>query len=528
LDRIISIITYACLLIALVTFAGNNTTSAQSKRDHEINSIKIPRKDSSGRVVLPHKLQPATIKAGNTLEDSLSVTKKLISQTIGFLERDQAPLALYSIHEAMSNCPTGDTRTNAITTSYYALVQIKIGCHTKSVTSLNKCDSLCRKLGDVSLLAFHYNNLGLFNQKFFNQEKAEIYFRKSLAFSRAVGDNSPTTATALDNLAKGDGNSQEKIVYLNEAITINKTSGRTLSLGENYNDIAYQYISIGNFKKAALYLDSASIIGDNLDALGILYNNYDYRSILHAREGNYKSAYESTQKRKLAQQRILEKQNISDIEEIISKRLLSKKEYEINLQKKENDIRRLNLSLVIVLSVLIITILLFFYVYYYVNNKRRLQNLELKQAAAEIDVKYTQAELLNLATYINSRNEFLSNIQTSLSRAQKMSDKEVYSEIRRINLYIKNLQTKNEDVESVMNRISKINEDFIVRLSEIHPDLTKNDKNIALLLRANLSTKQISALMDCSPKSVNMARYRMRIHLQMESDTNLVAYLKSI
>ena len=77
-------------------------------------------------------------------------------------------------------------------------------------------------------------------------------------------------------------------------------------------------------------------------------------------------------------------------------------------------------------------------------------------------------------------------------------------------------------------KIEKINEGFIARLSQNHPDLTKNDKNIALFLRANLSTKQIATLMDCSPKSVNMARYRMRTHLSLNSDTNLVEYLKSL
>jgi DNA-binding CsgD family transcriptional regulator len=109
-----------------------------------------------------------------------------------------------------------------------------------------------------------------------------------------------------------------------------------------------------------------------------------------------------------------------------------------------------------------------------------------------------------------------------------MDEKEVYSELRKVNLYIRNLQTRNEDVESVMNKIRDINDSFIKRLSELHPDLTKNDKNIALLLRANLSTKQIASLLDCSPKSVNMARYRMRQHLNIDSDTNLVKYLKSI
>jgi len=348
-----------------------------------------------------------------------------------------------------------------------------------------------------------------------------------LAFSRAIEDDSHITATALNNLAVGEGDTKLKISYLKEAISINQKGGRQLSLAENYNNLAYQYIFLGNYKIAHSYLDSALTIGKSLNAQEILFKNYDLRSIIYAKEGNYRSAYEETKKRQQAQKIITDGQNISDIEEMISNRILSRKEYEINLQKKENDIKRLNLTLVILISTFIITILVLLYIYFFISNRRRMQNLELKQASAERDVKYTQAELLNLATYINSRNDILCNIQESLSKAQKMEAKDVFSELRRMNLYIRNLQTKNEDVESVMSRIGKINKDFIDRLSSEHPDLTKNDKNVALLLRAGLSTKQISTLMDCSPKSVNMARYRMRQHLNIDSDTNLTSYLKS-
>lgn len=501
--------------------------NAQPKSDREINAIKIPKKDSTGRIVLQHKILPASISTQKTPKDSLSITKKLISLTIQHLEKGESARALYTIHEALSNCPKGEARTNAIATGYYAMIQIKTGCHTKSVNSLNTCDSLFRKLGDINLLAFHYNNLGLFYQKFHTQEKAVKYFRRALAFSRAIEDDSHITATALNNLAIGEGDTKLKISYLKEAISINQKGGSQLSLAENYNNLAYQYIVIGNYKIGHTYLDSALTIGKSLNAQEVLFNNYDLRSIIYAKEGNYKSAYEETKKRQLAQKIISDGQSISDIEEMITNRILSRKEYEINLQKKENDIKRLNLTLVILISTFIITILVLLYIYFFISNKRRMQNLELKQASSERDVKYTQAELLNLATYINSRNDILCNIQESLSKAQKMDAKDVYSELRRMNLYIRNLQTKNEDVESVMSRIGKINKDFIDRLSTEHPDLTKNDKNVALLLRAGLSTKQISTLMDCSPKSVNMARYRMRQHLNIDSDTNLTSYLKS-
>jgi DNA-binding CsgD family transcriptional regulator len=135
---------------------------------------------------------------------------------------------------------------------------------------------------------------------------------------------------------------------------------------------------------------------------------------------------------------------------------------------------------------------------------------------------------VNIATYLNSRNEILRNIQLGLSKAYKLQENEIAQEVRKINLYVKNLLTSNDDVEGIIKKTEKINEEFVSKLTTLHPEITKNEKNIALMLRAGLSTKQIATLLDCNPKSVNMARYRMRTHLGMESDQNLTDYLKSL
>ncbi|MCK9305758.1 MAG: LuxR C-terminal-related transcriptional regulator [Bacteroidales bacterium] len=527
----ISIYCRALLLVAtlMITLLIPRSLCSQEKKrsDMEINELMVREQDTISRLILPHKITSATIKKNPENLDSLTRSQQLISEVISLIDKGDLAPALFKIYDAINICPPREKKTYAIANSYYAIIQVREGNRIKAVNTLNMCDSLIYSLNDKNLTAFHYNNLGLFNQKFFNQANADRFFKQSLSISRSIGDET-SVAVSLNNLSKGEGDYVAKAAYIKEAIEINSRLKRELPLADNYNTYAGVLFKLGNLNEAVRYLNLAAEIAERLVLPEILYNNYELRSKINYERGNYAEAYRNSIKMLEYQQKINDQVNIREIEQVVTNRLLSEKQYEIDIQKKENSIRRLNVTLIIIISFLIITLLLSFYIWHYINSRRKMQKLQNRQMMAEQEIKYANTELLNLSSYLSSRNEILSNIQTSLSRIQKMGEKEIYQEIRKTNLYIKNLQTKNEDVDSVIRKIEKINQDFISKLTEKHPDLTKNDKNIALLLRANLSTKQISTIMDCSPKSVNMARYRMRTHLGIANDTNLVSYLKSL
>jgi DNA-binding CsgD family transcriptional regulator len=508
-------------LIPSLLFSQDTT-----KADREINQLNLI--NSRGYTVLPHRLQPTAfsgeIKDHN---DSLNRAKSSISRTITNLNDGNLAMALFYVHDAITYCPESEVRTYAIALSYHGVVQVKLGNHTKAVNSLNRCDSIFSSLGDLNLIAFQNRNLGIFAKRFSNVNVADAYFNKSLALSRVTGDQTGIAET-LNYLSQGSATNEQKRAYLKEAIEINIRRDDKQSTAANYINMANVLSSSGSYGEAHKYLDLSYEIVKNCKSGELILNHHEVRSRVYALQGDFRKAYESSELMNKIKEEYNSRNNIGDIEDVIQNRIISSKNYELNLQRKELDIKRLNLSLTIAISLFAVTLLLSLYIYYIINSRRKLLFLKSKQVLIEKEKEFIDKELVNVATYVNSRNEMLDNIQNSLTRAYKLPEKEIASEIRKINMYIRNLQTKNEDVESIMNKIEKINRGFVMRISELHPDLTRNDKKIALLLRANLSTKQIATLMDCSPKSVNMARYRMRTHLNLSSDTNLVAYLKSL
>ena len=91
------------------------------------------------------------------------------------------------------------------------------------------------------------------------------------------------------------------------------------------------------------------------------------------------------------------------------------------------------------------------------------------------------------------------------------------------------LQNTSKDVWKEFEiRFQEVHSDFYNNLNEKYPDLTPNEKKICAFLRLNMSTKDISAITYQSVRSIDMARFRLRKKIGLETDENLVTFLAQV
>jgi len=69
---------------------------------------------------------------------------------------------------------------------------------------------------------------------------------------------------------------------------------------------------------------------------------------------------------------------------------------------------------------------------------------------------------------------------------------------------------------------------FIKKIKAIHSELTPNDLRLCAYLRLNLSSKEIAPLLNISPRSVEVKRYRLRKKMKLDHDENLTDYIINI
>ncbi|MEZ4994388.1 MAG: LuxR C-terminal-related transcriptional regulator [Saprospiraceae bacterium] len=140
-----------------------------------------------------------------------------------------------------------------------------------------------------------------------------------------------------------------------------------------------------------------------------------------------------------------------------------------------------------------------------------------------------QKDLTNLALEIARKNEVFTQTNEALSRLQKGElPPEKKKQIRQLIQFNAQQLRINEDLEELQINIEQVNADFFEKLSQVAPDLTPSEKQLSALIRLNLSTKDIASIRNISPKSVEMARYRLRKKLPIEAQDDIYEFVQKI
>ncbi|MBK6964882.1 MAG: DUF2559 family protein [Bacteroidales bacterium] len=153
--------------------------------------------------------------------------------------------------------------------------------------------------------------------------------------------------------------------------------------------------------------------------------------------------------------------------------------------------------------------------------------LENNLLAQKLETK--RREYINVALSISAQREFLQSIAVKLSEISQTSDKELQNNLlNELILNVRQKMTFSNEMEEFYAQIELIHKDFRQKLSSSFLLLTEQEKRLAILLRLNLSSKEISALLGISPKSVEIARYRLRKRLNLNKGDNLSRFLQNL
>lgn len=195
--------------------------------------------------------------------------------------------------------------------------------------------------------------------------------------------------------------------------------------------------------------------------------------------------------------------------------------------------------LYIVLAIVLFLIIHTFYKRYYTKQKQKLVKkkqrefalsqlesdkviMKLKNEKLKNEVDSKTRELSSSTMSIIKKNELLNTIKKELLAIKENTG--VAPVIKIIN---KNLST-NSDWEMFQEAFNNADTDFLKKVKDIHPNLTPNDLRLCAYLRLNLSSKEIAPLLNISPRSVEIKRYRLRKKMELPHEKSLVEYILDI
>ncbi len=173
----------------------------------------------------------------------------------------------------------------------------------------------------------------------------------------------------------------------------------------------------------------------------------------------------------------------------------------------------------------------------------QLQFAEFQKALTEIEVNTIHLENGTLATRLEEKKKELVTYCLNIGQQRELLDsitKAIENAVHEKNIEEKN-QLLLEEIKRIKQKMSftseaeKIYQDaeqahneFSSRLNSRFPNLSQQERRLMILLRIGLSSKEIAPLLNISVKSVEISRYRLRKKLNLDKDSNLVEFTKTL
>jgi streptogramin lyase/DNA-binding transcriptional regulator YiaG len=151
----------------------------------------------------------------------------------------------------------------------------------------------------------------------------------------------------------------------------------------------------------------------------------------------------------------------------------------------------------------------------------RLQNINL---AIEIEAKNT--ELMSKALQMGHKNEVMQALKEGLNELRSDQNEISLQKLRSLEKTV-NSELQNEDAWQQFNLyFDQVNNNFTERLLKQFPNLTVNDVRNCILIKLNLSIKEMAALLNISTQGVEKGKYRLKKRLNLNVEDDLTEFLR--
>lgn len=162
-------------------------------------------------------------------------------------------------------------------------------------------------------------------------------------------------------------------------------------------------------------------------------------------------------------------------------------------------------------------------------NELELNAIQMQNTLLANKLELKRQELNTILMNISEQRTFLETITTELSVL--VGTDKVHLRDKKLNELITLLKQRmsfTKEIDDFYQQIESIHKNFLLNLTEKFPSLTENEKKLATLIRLNFASKEIATLMNITPKSVEIARYRLRKKMGLMPRESLFDLLKSL
>lgn len=371
--------------------------------------------------------------------------------------------------------------------------------------------------GELNTLALAYREM--------QQYDSAIYYFKQIYEDKLHKIPLAVRGIAAGNIGtiyKRQGNLPDALTWMKREIELwRHEAGKTNSLScfQAYIGIANIYYDMGNEADGRKYSDSAHKMRLYHYDIYVLSSYYKLYARIHKADGNYAKALLYTDSLLIAKDSLDKKANLSQLLTAEKRVEASKHQLEIaelnNIRQKSIWIRNFAISLVIFAAVVLILLI----------NRSRLKH---KQRELVLEHEKTKAEATLAGYTLKMQEKNLQLIQLQEELTELNSEQDIVAKNELIRQLQQSTILTDEQWEDFRNVFEQVHIGFIQRIRERYPDITPAELHYIVLVKLNMTNKEIANVLGISANSVRNYKFRLRKKFGLTENEDIEAVVHSI
>ncbi|PIF47640.1 hypothetical protein CLU96_4707 [Chryseobacterium sp. 52] len=221
----------------------------------------------------------------------------------------------------------------------------------------------------------------------------------------------------------------------------------------------------------------------------------------------------------------LVKQRTAKISDMINQYMITSinNEYkqEIKIQERRN-------ICIILLGILIVVIMVI--IIYTINNKRRNEKIIAQdhKKIAEQELLLKQEQIKNVNLSLNLKNQTEKAFLEKLKKIKRNKNVDAEEIIKELYFNISSLLQVGEKNEDFSKDISSETSLFCEKLSNLYPELTKQELNLCVYFKLDLTAKDIGVLVNITPETVRVYKSKIKAKMNLCKEQNMTQFLNNI
>lgn len=450
-----------------------------------------------------------------------------------------------------------DTFSLAYASNNLGLLYINITSYDQAERYLNDAFLLVNHIDDPYLEVNIWTNFGILAARRGAFDSAFQFYRTALEMSHEQGDTT-LIIRAYNNLSSlyiseeyeiSKGQQDTALSFLHKSLALAKAANHRAYIGTMEMNIAVFHKKTQTPDSTEIYLKKAEKSIQKANVKRLLIKLYAVKINFYENKNDYKQAFLYTQKQSKIEEALAEEKSNQKIAQMQSAFDLSRAQQKLEIQEldlalMEKGKMQRNYLIIALFVFSVMTSGLFL-----TNRKKAklkvilqnqkisiqekekalikvaLEKTKLEEKKLKIDIRHKNKQLSDFSLFSAQKNELLKKVLKDLESLSKTNKAEQAKLLKRTINTIKKSLNSEKTWEQFQLYFEQVHEGFFQRLKTKFPDLTASELRLCALIRLNISNKEIADILNIAPASVEVARYRLRKKLNLNSNVDLLEFI---